>query len=486
MIREEKCSKFRWSRSQSHQKKLIIKLNYQSNLFNQLALLSNKKIFISLLLFGILIRFVLIPISFDPDLTTFFSGGVSLFEGNAPYTYIFVYPPGWLFTMTGIVSLSELFPFVNHIFYSNSFILLLNNITYGMESPKFVSYPAVIIEKTFLLIFDLIASYGISLIILEKKNNIELSRLSFLLWFLSPIILVESSIHGAYDIIPTTFTIFGIYALQKNKPFYGGMLLGLGIVFKIYPIFILLIVIPILYNMSNKFLKTILSSLLGGVIVIIIVTLPLILTHSLETYLTLLTNGARISTSFGGFNIFSVITITNSSYINGFLFYNSGIINRINTYAIYAIILIIPFIIIRYKINDFFSERGLYLLFLLLILVGFSFNTTQAQYLVWFLPFMLLYSIIYNRSLLFYILISTLPAIFYTFFLAGPYFLFQPLIYQFNIGNATFAVSNIKFWFDYGHYFSSIIFSIVVLLEFFILISYFVKNFKLEVGENNF
>ena len=111
------------------------------------------------------------------------------------------------------------------------------------------------------LIFDYFLFILISLLSKNKESNI----LIFSYW-LSPIIIYATYVHGQLDIVPISLLIFSVYFLRLNKFYLSGVFISLSLISK----FSMLIALPFIYiyiikrrGFSSEFYKFSLSIIIS-------------------------------------------------------------------------------------------------------------------------------------------------------------------------------------------------------------------------------
>lgn len=106
------------------------------------------------------------------------------------------------------------------------------------------------------LIFDLTLAFLLYKFVGSGKSTLALS-----LWLFNPINLYATYMIGQFDIIPTLFTFLSLYLIHKNKLTPAAIALGMGIAFKLYPVFVVIPLIILVKGYLEKVKLLILSSL---------------------------------------------------------------------------------------------------------------------------------------------------------------------------------------------------------------------------------
>lgn len=201
------------------------------------------RVFWVILALGISIRLFLAATTFHSDLQAFNLGGFIVASGHLLDLYdyhlnlpednpmkeiaVLNYPPliylfhglfNFLFSIFGLWQ-------VNHFILDQ--VTNYGNLHFNLH---------LLLLKLPYLIPDLIIAFLLMGILENKRQGI----FAFAFWMLNPVNLYATYMMGQFDIIPTMFTVAAVYFIAKSKWTWAAILLGLGIAFKIYPLFLLL------------------------------------------------------------------------------------------------------------------------------------------------------------------------------------------------------------------------------------------------------
>ena len=172
------------------------------------------------LLIGLLLRLLLMIITFHPDFTAFALAGFVISEGHIldVYDYLFNLPSNHPFyhvfgiNIFGYPPLALLFASLpSLIFYplmDRSFqeMFLVNPYQF-FGSFSFETQSYLLLRKSHFLLFDFL-----TLICLLKVVAFEKRKLALLLWIFNPLVLIADYSMGHFDIIPTFFVILSLFA----------------------------------------------------------------------------------------------------------------------------------------------------------------------------------------------------------------------------------------------------------------------------------
>ncbi len=176
---------------------------------------------------------------------------------------IFIYPPLTYFalgTFQKIFAFTGLQNFLETVM-GGSNIYLISGLNFYLFVIKFPY-----------LFFDLAVAY----LLYGYFDNAKNKYTALLLWLFNPLTLYSTYAMGVFDIIPVFFTVLSAYYLKKKKISLSSLSLGLGIAFKMYPVFLL----PFIIFKSRDNLKDKLKNLFISLLPVILTNLPYIYSHA--------------------------------------------------------------------------------------------------------------------------------------------------------------------------------------------------------------
>lgn len=265
--------------------------------------------FFKIAIIGIAIRLALIPFAFSFDASFWmitsagFESNRTLYEsGN------FYYLPPFGYILAVLTAIWSLLPFgsgtlalelVSGLNFSSVPYTVVTSIAFNL----FYSLP--------LTIFDLISSWLVYSIVLEKTNNRKNANLAFALFFLSPLVIWSSSIAYMFDSLSAMFMLITIYALMKDQYGLAGASLALATLTKVFPILISFAVLLYVISKSETFrniLRNLTVFLSGFVFSVIFIMLPVFLKGEVGRSLAFLSSRAEESAQVaGGLNLIDLI-----------------------------------------------------------------------------------------------------------------------------------------------------------------------------------
>jgi len=322
-----------------------------------------------LFIFSLILRLLLTPFFYHPDIKSqnfhfqFLSQGkINIYKyidenkQNLPYQDTFNYLP---LTYLGFgIGQTLLRPFLPPDFFT-----WIND--WGPEQNNYPNlFYFMLILKIPYIFFDLGIGYLLYILYGKKILNI---------WLFNPFSLYLVYVLGNFDIVPVFFSLLSFYFLKKSKNTIAFIFLGMATALKLYPL--LFLPFFILYNRPN--IKIIFNRTLSFLLPLIISIIPFI------------------------FNPFFIQS-----------FSGSGLSQKILEYK-YMSIPLYPLIYFIILINYFLSKKKviektfLWLFLAFIILVDF-----HPQWLLWFLPFILLPVLKTKSNIIIFIIIIILSLLY--------------------------------------------------------------------------
>ena len=197
------------------------------------------------ILLGLLVRFIIIPITGHWDLTSLNIVASTLikesFLSKNIYSYdIAIYPPFtyWLLGLWQII----IKPFVEQDFYT------------WLEQPTLYSFynPHVFRYFFLLKIPHLVFDVGILILLLRFFTKEAEKKVAAVFWALNPVVLYATFAWGAVDVIPTFFLLLAVYLIKKNKAWVALAMLGIGGGFKLFPLMFIVPAAVISFKSWNR------------------------------------------------------------------------------------------------------------------------------------------------------------------------------------------------------------------------------------------
>ena len=433
------------------------------------------RLLIVFVIVGFIIRFLLSIYSSDPDMVAFASSSVSMLYGNGPYTFLIVYPPGWIYFLNIIGHITQFFVPSNSILVSNEAVVkIFLNINFDSS---WLAVPAYsIVEKSTLWMFDFLTAVLLYIITSRITGSQKNAMLAFGIWFLNPLVIVESSIHGAFDIIPIFFTLLALFFIDSKKDFFAGLSLGIGFMVKLFPIYFLLLIIPLIFrknsfNISSS-LKESFIFVLGIIISAILIIFPSFLTLNYANFITIVLTGRGLGADLSGFNLWSVINLPFLSSVKAVLEVYFSTVQTILFYLITALLFVLALLIGKYGNENVFTLRNIFVFLIFGMLITYMSTQTQPQYILWFLPFLAMLVASFGTLRISYAIVSIATTLGYVLFIAGPLFFFEPLFIFTKIPSIAYMRSNILYWYKFSGLYGILMNIVVFAFELFFVFKF--------------
>ena len=205
------------------------------------------------LILAVLIRFLLMPFYFHPDIKTTSFKASFLREGVLDiYTY--------LDKNIDKLTLKENFNYFPLAYFTLGSYQILMSPFLGPDFPKWLSNASISAAEAtgvyrFLFILKLpylILDLGIAFLLTSFFTDIQKKKKAFIFWLFNPFSVVLIYIFSNIDIFPVFLMILSLYFAKKEKLVKSALMLGLGAGFKAFPILVLPFLIMLGKNVKDK------------------------------------------------------------------------------------------------------------------------------------------------------------------------------------------------------------------------------------------
>ena len=235
------------------------------------------------------------------------------------------------------------------------------------------------------IISEIILGFVIYKMSREYTNNERLAYWTSALFLLNPWIYFQTIVFGHFDSIPTLFMVLAIYLLIKERPKFSAVSLGIGIMYKIFPVVIFPIIV--IYFIRQKRWQRMIEYIIIVAIVCVITSLPFLII-SYEDFISKTLHIVGVAPR--GLAIHRVLI---------YFVLRAGMSKQI-VYSVMGILqvagLLISWLLFisRKTVNAKFALLEESTFFLLIFLLFSRF--LQEQYATWVIPFLILYFLIKN------------------------------------------------------------------------------------------
>jgi len=357
---------------------------------------------------GFAVRLALAPwTSWTYDTFPFYQGIVDQLAGIGPYGHMaYSYPPAFAFVEYPFSLLLSLFVDPSQWISFQPSLVEVGQVT-DMVVPMVTAPWFNLFFKLPLIITDYLTAVLLYHFVMRIKGDRALARRVFILWFLNPLVLFVSSIYGNFDVLAVFFSVLALYAMYRRMYLSAGLSIGLGVAFKLFPLYLGLFFFAFLFGLvlierrpyarPLAAIKDLSKYIVGGVLGLSSILITAVVNPTIMVFLT----GRASNNDMGGINLWGLARTVNAIISPGqgvtsdeFSFVT--IITNYLMFFILFVILIIVFIMFRNPREG--NERLLLFgtMFVFVVLLLFQ-PVTHAHYLIWVLPFMLLCSLYQPR-----------------------------------------------------------------------------------------
>ncbi|MCI4351270.1 MAG: hypothetical protein L3K15_07145 [Thermoplasmata archaeon] len=401
---------------------------------------------------GLFIRFVLAPISADPDLESFAEGSLGMYYGSPPYATGLVYPPAWVLLLNLIGrstaaiaspgSLIQLLPALTMVGATSG----VTGLPVGLASPLYS-----LVEKTPLFVFDALTGLILYQVVLERTGRLRPAQLVVVGWFLNPLVIVESAVHGAFDVLPVFFMALALYCVPRGQVLTAGAALGLAVSLKGFPLLLLPLFVVLVYRLGERNLNAAIrrEGIFGiGVASTILATIwpPSLLEGFAER--VVLPQGGPISalpTFYGGFGPWAFASYPGFSGVEVALGARTAIVVPLLIATAIAVVAFIAYRVARSAAaldEDRIWRAAALSTTAILLAVPY----VQPQYLLWILPFYLVVVVLNRRDVALVWGITVLASLYALLAFAGPYSTILPLYFPPPHTPPPYVVQSLQSW----------------------------------------
>ena len=265
------------------------------------AIAYSKSPFVVVLVLALAIRLILMPIftsnidmKYWVDIVSMSESGFGLYDVNG-----YFYTPIWGYIVDLTIFVAKIFGLSDMGTYVPEFTKYIDN-DYAI-SPYVSSIYFNIVIKIPLIIVDIIVGIVLYKFVLRHTESENKALFAMALWLLSPLVILESSVHGMFDNISAGLLLLTIIFTYERKYFFAGVFFSLAILTKFFPIFLGLFLIASVLKregVEKDGLIKLTSAIVGGVIAFILVELPAILAGKFWESLYFITSRVGVSTNF--------------------------------------------------------------------------------------------------------------------------------------------------------------------------------------------
>ena len=237
-----------------------------------------------ILLIGTIIRFLLLPLT-NVDSIDWYHTAENIITGDGLYTRAgYYYGPlfGYILGVP-IILATIVFDFGSFSHFSEAMISLQDYFTFkaALQTVEFLA-----VFKIMMVVGDIVCAFVVRWLIFYLTEDRHKADLGFALVYLSPIIFVESGVHGMFDIYCGMLALLSVYFAIKDRFFLCGIAWTTATLLKIFPAFLMPVLVAYLLRKHKGDLKSSMialsSAILGGVCIFLALYSPQIANGTFE------------------------------------------------------------------------------------------------------------------------------------------------------------------------------------------------------------
>ena len=228
------------------------------------------------LVVGLILRFLLLPMT-NVDSVDWYRIGENIISGDGFYSRTgYHYGPafGYLISLSLIIA-TYLFPVGTFSQQSDAMIALQ---PYFSFTPALQTIEFLVSFKLLMIVGDVLCAFLARWIVFDITKERNKSDLTFALVFLSPIILIESSVHGMFDIYCGMLSLLSVYFVVKRKYLFAGMAWSAATLIKIFPAYLFPVLIAMIFRQhkgdNRAIVLNILQAFVGFLVVFLMLYYP--------------------------------------------------------------------------------------------------------------------------------------------------------------------------------------------------------------------
>lgn len=250
-------------------------MNGISSIFEKIN--DSKNPLIVLAVIGLVIRLILAPtLTFNID-TGYWAEVIEVFRnGFGLYgTAGYYYTPIWGYCLGFVSLIMQMLGMTDYGVYVPEMAHLVNE---DFKISSFVtSVPFNTMLKIPLILVDLATAYLLYVFVKKYTGDEKKSILAFSLWFFSPLIITQSSVHGMFDNISAMLMLITVMFLLQRKYFIAGFAYSIALLTKFFPLFFIFFLIAMVLKkegMDLNGIRKLSLAIIGAITGFILVYIP--------------------------------------------------------------------------------------------------------------------------------------------------------------------------------------------------------------------
>ncbi len=260
-----------------------------------------------LVILGVVVRLLLAPFTICTfDQYPFYISSIDMLSGVGIYGHAYyAYTPLFMVTAYPFLWLLQLVLPLSQFGTDVPSMVDVAQLS-GMVTP-FVTAPAYnLVIKAPVIIADLLMGLMIFRMVDERWGR-PWSERALLFWMLNPLVIWITAVTGQFDVLPALMTVMALMAFHRRSYLLCGLLISLGVFFKIYPAFLGVFYLSVLlvsrYDSNLARFRDVALLAAGALLGLVIMSPFLLFSDQMLEYL-----GRRSAqTVFGGMNLYCLV-----------------------------------------------------------------------------------------------------------------------------------------------------------------------------------
>lgn len=251
---------------------------------------------------GLIIRFALLPLTYEYDMYHWAVVLQNINSGNGLYSLDgYFYTPVWGYILGAMDAVW------NSLLSVDVFGMKITELL-GVQTMEHMNHTATVTTPEFnafvklmLIAVDVVVGFAIRSFVRSLTNDARKADIGFALWFLCPIAIYMSAVQGMFDNISGLLTLLSIILVLRRRYFSGGFILMTAILLKLYPGFALAVMIALIIVRRDSVRDCLLNTIrlfAGGLCAFAILMAPTVMDGTFAKAFTFITDRAVNTNQF--------------------------------------------------------------------------------------------------------------------------------------------------------------------------------------------
>lgn len=249
---------------------------------------------------GLVIRACLIPFFTYPyDIYHWALTISNLQSGEGLYGLSgYYYTPVWGYLLSSIGYIADLLGIADfgNLFHSLTFV---NGSGWDYYRDLICTPAFSMLVKVILTVFDLVTGYLIYLLVKDHTADGKKAAAAFGLWFLCPIVIYTSAVHGMFDVFAVMTLVLTVLLIFRRRYALAGAVFAVSVFTKFFPLYLVLILLVLAIKREKEPAgrnKALLAMVLGFLAMSLLMYIPQIIDGTfLESFNFITSRVAEIS-----------------------------------------------------------------------------------------------------------------------------------------------------------------------------------------------